>query len=258
MISIAVVEEKDFKRESYTLSLNQFKKFNVVIQAKNKEELQTQLAHTAVDIVVYCWNSSFESDFEPLDQLQTAFPTIKMLLFATTFESKDLYKVMQRKFFGYLNEDATSIKLKKAIVSLQNKGCFFEPQVLYQWKAEFDSKQVATSYKKPLIIKLTTRERILIADFFSEMSMEEISNKHCISITTVNTHRRNILKKTNSKKIVGALRVIITNQILTLKQLGFHCLLGYCLLGNGIDYSDDSNTDEPDGIMDNYELLAAS
>ena len=54
--------------------------------------------------------------------------------------------------------------------------------------------------------KLTKRENQILALILQERSSSEISHELEISLRTVETHRKNIMKKTGARNIVGLVK----------------------------------------------------
>ncbi|NUM51807.1 MAG: helix-turn-helix transcriptional regulator [Flavobacteriales bacterium] len=60
-------------------------------------------------------------------------------------------------------------------------------------------------------IKLTSRETEIVKLIMQEKTSVEISNTLRLSIRTVDTHRKNILRKTGIKNLVGLTKYAIQN-----------------------------------------------
>jgi DNA-binding CsgD family transcriptional regulator len=65
---------------------------------------------------------------------------------------------------------------------------------------------------------LTARETEIIKLIMEEYSSEEIAEKLFISKRTVDTHRKNIIQKTNTRTLVGLLKFAIENNLAELNQ----------------------------------------
>ena len=65
-------------------------------------------------------------------------------------------------------------------------------------------------------ISLTEREQVILKLIALEYSGKEISEKLFISVNTVETHRKNLLKKLNVKSSIGLAKYAIKNNFLNL------------------------------------------
>ena len=61
---------------------------------------------------------------------------------------------------------------------------------------------------------LTTREVEIIKLIVNELSTKQIAEKLQISPRTVDTHRKNILNKINTRSIVGLIRFAYENKLM--------------------------------------------
>lgn len=60
-------------------------------------------------------------------------------------------------------------------------------------------------------VKLTSRETEIVKLIVQEKSSVEISNMLSLSVRTVDTHRKNILRKTGIRNLVGLTKFAIQN-----------------------------------------------
>ncbi len=250
MIRVAVVEKVGFRREAYTLLLQQFKHCDVVLQAKSEEELGSKMAKTPVDVVVYYCDAASENHLETIAAWQHQHPELKVLLIPPAFDHDAYTKAVQSKSLGYLKMESTSQQLKKAILGLHRNGYYIDKRVLHQWKTGSDKQKQLKPNEKAIAINITEQELIILQDLIRAKNMHEIAEKHTITYSTVRTHRRNIIKKTGETTLVSALVFLIINKVFTLKQLGLQCIIALCLLCSSFDCADDSNND--DDLERNY------
>ena len=66
------------------------------------------------------------------------------------------------------------------------------------------------------LTKITQREKDILKLIMDELSSAEIAEKLNLSLRTVETHRKNILRKTGAKNIVGVIKYAVKHQIVTL------------------------------------------
>ena len=63
--------------------------------------------------------------------------------------------------------------------------------------------------------KLTRRETEILQLILDELTTQEIADKLCITVSTVETHRSSLLSKTGSKNVVGLIKYTIEKGLLT-------------------------------------------
>ncbi len=257
MIRIALLEEKDFKRESYALSLQQMKNVSLVLQAKDNDDLIDKLKDDLVDVIIYCWETSVSTDFTPLTQLRNAHPNSKVLLLATSFNYSSVFKLIQVKNYGYFVEKQNTELLKKAIQQLFQQGYYFDPDLIQQCKTQMQQNSNQDIESSLSEIYFTKKENELIQDLISQMSSNEICDKNSISKLTLYAHYRNIMIKTNTKSIKDALIQIVLSKSTPFLLLVIQSLIGLCILCSTLDYTDDINTEDDEVNMGSYKWQEA-
>ena len=64
------------------------------------------------------------------------------------------------------------------------------------------------------MLSLTKKQRQILGLIYDELSNREIADKLEISVRTVETHRKNIYKKTGTSGIVGLIKYGLANRLL--------------------------------------------
>ena len=64
------------------------------------------------------------------------------------------------------------------------------------------------------IQKLTSREIEILQLIVEELQSHEIADKLCISLATVETHRRNLMQKLGVKSVVGLTKYALKHQLI--------------------------------------------
>ncbi len=86
-------------------------------------------------------------------------------------------------------------------------------------KAQYsDDKNKDLSYKEKSD-SLSQREKDIIACVAKGMSNKEIADSHFISIHTVITHRKNIVKKTGIKSVSGLTAYALVNNLISFEEI---------------------------------------
>jgi DNA-binding NarL/FixJ family response regulator len=75
------------------------------------------------------------------------------------------------------------------------------------------SNQILNKGNEPVNIQLSSREKEVLNLITQEFTSKEIADKLFISKQTVDTHRLNIMQKTNSKSVVGLIKYAILTGI---------------------------------------------
>lgn len=73
--------------------------------------------------------------------------------------------------------------------------------------------------ENPSTIRFTKRENEVFLLSLEEYTSQEIAHKLNIELKTVERHRENMMRKTDSKKFIGVIRYVLSNHILPVDEL---------------------------------------
>ena len=143
------------------------------------------------------------------------FPEIKILIVSQLSTKESIYKIMEIGASGYFTKNSNPDQLELAIRSLHERGFYFglelgsvvKEAMLWESKNPLNVNQVTN--------KLSERELQIIKMICKEMRSKEIADKLFINIRTVESHRQNILDKTNSKNFIGVILFALKRQLIS-------------------------------------------
>lgn len=134
--------------------------------------------------------------------VKAEFPEIKILVLTMHNDRPTISEIMMAEAEGYVLKNTDKAQLMKAINRVADGGTYYcneVTEVLLERLMEEKKRQ-------EIIVSLTEREREVLKLIAEEMSSEEIANELFISRRTVETHRKNMLKKTEVNTVVGLLK----------------------------------------------------
>lgn len=139
-------------------------------------------------------------------QLRKAFPQVKILLLTMADDAVHIREAIRAGVNGYLLKNATKDDFIKALDALQNGRRFYSQEVI----EELAYMQDIPSLDAPVTLRhLTTREIEILKLIVSECSTTQIAEKLFVAVTTIETHRRNLMEKLGAKNVVGLVKYAI-------------------------------------------------
>ena len=203
MIRIAVVDDHTLVREGICKLVNSLGGFEVVLEAEHGEEFLELLPHTPVDVVLLDLMMPVMDGYETCMQVVNSYPDIKVMILSQFYSKESVSKIIELGAHGYLSKCCTALLLKQSINSIYDEGFYLDKKIKECIKDAFGSD--AYLGNEASSIQLTERELEIVNCVIHQMSSAEIGEKLCISKFTVENHRTNMIKKTNSKNFVGVL-----------------------------------------------------
>ena len=107
---------------------------------------------------------------------------------------------------GFLTKTSASEHIIKAIKSVQNGDPYFSDQIKEDLLNLYMGQKVVEGTRpenKGVVKNLTERELQVLKLVANELSTSQIAEELHLSVNTVETYRKSLLKKTNAKNAVG-------------------------------------------------------
>lgn len=207
-LQIMIVDDHQMFIDGIKLLLETEKHIEIVAEANDGQQALDFLAHTNPQLIITDVSMPVLSGIEFTRQAKVLYPHIKILVL-TMFNDKGIInELIEAEADGYILKNTGKRELLNAIDRIISNGAYFcnEAIPLLSKKSQHNSCVNESS-------KLTPREEEIIRLICREYSTPEIAEKLCISPYTVDTHRKNILKKTNTKTLVGLIKYAVTSHI---------------------------------------------
>jgi len=109
---------------------------------------------------------------------------------------------------GYVLKNIGKKELITAIEKIANGGIYFSDEVIEELK------RVSNRKKENLEAHLTDREIEIIKLIEKEYSNKQIAEALFISERTVETHRKNIFRKTNTNSVIGLVKYAYEHRLI--------------------------------------------
>ena len=219
MLRIGIVDDHLLFRKSMTLLINSFDGMHVVIDAENGRQFLNQLQDTTIDVVLLDIQMPVMDGYETCKLLLNRFPDVKILIVSQLTSRESIHKIMELGAHGYFTKNTNPEQLELAIRSMHEEGFYFGLElgsVIKEAMLWENNNPVEVVHHKDLF---SDRELQIIRMICNEMKSKEIAEKLFINIRTVESHRKHVMEKSNSKNFIGVILFALKNGILTIDEL---------------------------------------
>lgn len=219
LIRVGIVDDHLLFRRSMTLLINSFSGIKVEIDAENGRQLLDKLQFIKVDVILLDIQMPVMDGYETCAHLLSQYPGIKILVVSQLSTKESIHKVMEIGASGYFTKNSNPDQLELAIRSLNEQGFYFGLEL-----GSVIKEAMLWESKNPVQVspitdnKLSERELQIIKMICKEMRSKEIADKLFINIRTVESHRQNILDKTNAKNFVGVILYALKRQLISVED----------------------------------------
>jgi DNA-binding NarL/FixJ family response regulator len=184
--------------------------FIVTAEALNGLDALKIINEQHIDIVISDISMPVMSGIELTKKIKEKYPEIKVIIVSMHNEYSVVSEIIMAEAEGYILKNTGKSELYEALTKVANNGTYFSSDVL---SVMMKSVKPEKKNDDP-VVTLTEREIEILRLIAAEFSSEQIAEKLFISKRTVDTHRINILAKTNSKTLVGLIKYAVRMNII--------------------------------------------
>jgi DNA-binding NarL/FixJ family response regulator len=209
IIKVLIVDDHQMYIDGLKLVLRKVENIKVAAFTNNTERALEILSEQDIDIVISDIRIQGCAGTKLTRQIKKYNPEIKVLI-VSSFNDREIVKeIFSSEAEGYILKNAGKQVLIDAINKICAGGIFYSCEVA-------DIMMESNRIRKRQIEQtknLSVREMEILKLICIEYTTNEIAAKLYISPLTVETHRKHILQKTNSKSIVGLIKFAIENSL---------------------------------------------
>jgi two-component system, NarL family, nitrate/nitrite response regulator NarL len=197
-IRIVLVDDHRIVLDGLRQLLDHDADFTVVAAVNSAAEALKVISQHPVDLLLTDYTMQGMTGLELANQVKEQHPTIKRVLLSMHDEAHLIKQIMKAGVDGYILKSIQEGELKQALKQIMNGLPFVSPEITKLMMADLSSGK-----KEEL---LTDREQEILRLIVKEFPNKQIADKLFISERTVETHRKNIFRKTNTGSIVGLVK----------------------------------------------------
>lgn len=194
-IYLAILDDHQIVIDGLKLLLQVNKEFEITAEANSAEDMLALLQSKKIDVILTDITIPHGMNgFEFSLKVKKEMPHIKLLALSMSEEGSMITKMIEiAKVDGYIPKSAGQCELLTAIKQVASGRKYFSTDVLGQYEAY---KAIKNENEE---LNLTARELEIIQYILKHYSNKQIANTLFISERTVETHRKNIYRKTQTK-----------------------------------------------------------
>ncbi len=188
--------------------LDQFEGVKLVGKASSSEQVMELLRQKPCDIVLMDIGMPVVNGLVAAQHIIQEFPQVKVALVSMTVTPEYVKEALRSGVWAYILKDSSREELQKMIQMLADGKKYFGEAVILNLAYEYMPETAASR------VTLTIRERQVLQLMAQELTAPEIAQKLYISKDTVETHKRNMLKKLGLKNSYALIKYAIQNGLI--------------------------------------------
>ncbi|MDP6909695.1 MAG: response regulator transcription factor [Flavobacteriales bacterium] len=204
-LKLLVVDDHPMLRGGIISLLDKVPNIDVICEASNGAEALACIDKEVPDVVLMDINMDGKLDVTTTEIIKSRWPQVKVLAFSMHEEVQVIRRMIKAGASGYLLKNASHQEMIKAINAVMVGKNYYDQEVL-----TIMTRSVSEEGEKIRDnIVLSNREKEVLRYVAQEYTNQEIAKKIDISLRTVETHKRNLIKKLRVKNVVGLVRFAI-------------------------------------------------
>ncbi len=214
-VKIILADDHRIMREGLRALLEQQSGMEIIAEADDGRTT-VDLAHELKpDVVVIDISMPDLNGIDATRQIISAVPHIKVIALSMHSDRKFVREMLSAGASGYLLKDSAFEELGTALAAVLNNQTYLSPKiadtVVRDYLGKIDTTESRTSPS------LTHREREVLQLLAEGRTTKEIASKLCVSIKTIETHRKQIMEKVGLNSVAELTKYAIREGLTSLE-----------------------------------------
>jgi len=210
-IKILLADDHEIVHDGIRMLLRNHPQFEIIEAVFNGKEALNYLANQPIDILISDVSMPKMDGIQLTSEVKKIHPEVKVLVLTVHKEEEIIRKLLTAEADGYLLKNTGTKELVEALTQLAQGDTYYAQEIV-----KLLMKDLKPEKAEKKAAELSSRELEILQLVSDEHTTKVIAEKLFISPMTVDTHRKNILKKTNQKTNIGLIKYAILNQLVKL------------------------------------------
>jgi len=213
MIRVFITDDHEIYLEGLSLLLGKQEGIEVIGTATTGKELLDQVQNLQADVLLLDVYLPDLGEEEILQQIRAARPDLRIIYLTLLRGTRYIHKLSKYNIQGYVLKNASLDELLQALKAVNDGGTFFSKDIHIGDRDE-DFRNTITIEDKQIDEILSRRELEVLRLICKEYSNAEIAEKLFLSVSTVETHRKNLIAKLGVNNTVGLVKFALRNNLI--------------------------------------------
>lgn len=214
-IRIHLADDHQILIDGITTLLRTIPDYEVVGFSLNGNNIYDDVTNNKSDILILDINMPQKDGIEVIKEFAAKGFPCKVIILSSYDDLKLIKEIMKLGASGYLTKQCAGENIVEAIAAISNGEEYFCRPIREKIFNSFTKNNPKLNkYESVSHSILTGRELEIITLIALEYSGKQISEQLFISINTVETHRKNIMKKLNLKNTISLVKYALKNNLI--------------------------------------------
>jgi two-component system response regulator DegU len=204
MIQLLIVDDYEMIRNGLEALISEEKDMQVAAVASNGLEAIEHCSKQAIDVVLMDIMMPEMNGVDATAVITRRYPGTKVLAVTINEQGRYIREALKAGASGYILKHSSKDEILTAIRTVYKGRPYFSGEILSLISEEFTNKSAINNNPS-----LTKKEGEVLRLISLEFTNQEIAEQlHC-SMRTIDTHKRNLIKKLGVKNVVGLVKYAV-------------------------------------------------
>jgi len=213
MIRVFITDDHEMYLEGLALLLGKQEGIEVVGTALSGKDLLSRVKDIQADILLLDVYLPDIGEEELLQEIRAVRQDLKIIYLTLLRGTRYIHKLTRHNIQGYVLKNASLDELVTALRMVNEGGSYFSKDINIGDRDE-DFRNTITIEDKQIDEILSRRELEVLKLICREYSNAEIADKLFLSVSTVETHRKNLIAKLGVDNTVGLVKFALRNKLI--------------------------------------------
>ena len=213
MIRVFITDDHEMYLEGLALLLDKQADIEVIGTASSGKALLEQVSDLQTDILLLDVHLPDIGEEELLQSIRASRPDLKIIYLTLLRGTRYVHKLTRHNIQGYVLKNATLEELLTALRTVRDGNGYFSKDINIGDRDE-DFRSTITIEDKQIDEILSRRELEVLKLICREYSNAEIAEKLFLSVSTVETHRKNLIAKLGVNNTVGLVKFALRHKLI--------------------------------------------
>ncbi len=211
-IRIVIADDHHILLDGLKALLQKHKDVEIAGLYDNGQQLLDEVHKTSPNVAIVDINMPGMNGATLTEKIKEHYPSVHVIALSMHDDAGHIMEMIEAGVSGYLLKNVNDKELITAVRMVSEGKMYFSSEVSEKITSMVMMQQRRLEQADEP--KLTERELEILKLIADEYSNAQIANALFISERTVETHRKNMLRKTNNKTIVGLLKYALERHLI--------------------------------------------
>lgn len=213
MIKIYITEDHEMYLEGLALLLKKQPEIEITGTSLNAGDLLKELPSLDIDLLLLDVHLPDMDEEVLIKEIRAQRPQLRIIYLTLMRGTRYIHKLLKYNIQGYVLKNAAVEELYHAIKLVCEGGTYFSDEInIISREDDFRDTITLEDHKVDAI--LSKREIEVLKLVCMEFSNTQIADKLFLSISTVETHRKNLIAKLGVNNTVGLVKFALKNNLI--------------------------------------------